>query len=260
MHVYGPVERFPMVPQRNHTPPEASLEAYRRMADAVGISRTVVVHPSIYGTDNRCSEQAVAALGAVGRGVAVLPAEVPDAELERLHGIGFRGVRFNMVNPGGLAETALEPLAARLAPLGWHVQVFTSAKRIGELADRLAALPTDVVVDHHGMPDARKPIDRSGFSALLDLLSTGRTWVKLSGAYRVDRREAPWGACRPFTEALLERRTDRLVWGTDWPHPDFFGTMPDDGELLDYLTDCVSDRETLQAILVDNPARLYDFT
>jgi predicted TIM-barrel fold metal-dependent hydrolase len=259
-HVFADPATVHLNPVRDYTPPEASLAAFRRMQAVLGMERGVVVQPSVYGTDNGCSREAVEELGEAGRGVAVIDMETPEAELRRLHDAGFRGARFNMVSSGGNALDDLEAVAARLAEMGWHLQTYLRAAALETLAPRLAALPVEVVIDHLGGPDPALGPDQAGFQALLGLLDDGRAWVKLSGAYRVDSGPAPWPAADPFARALIAAAPERLVWGTDWPHPHLSGPMPNDGDLFDRLLDwSAGDEALLRRILVDNPARLYDF-
>ena len=257
-HVFGPAARYAYSPARGYTPPDASWEEYLAMLDVLGIERAVIVQPSVYGTDNACTRDAVERLGPRGRGVAVIDRTVDDDELARLHDAGFRRTRFNLVSKGGVDAAELESVAGRVADLGWHLQLFVEDERLAALAPRLARLPVELVVDHIGLMDQAADTTQPGFHALLELLDTGRCWVKLSGAYRVDPA-APHGGATPFAKALIAARPDRLVWGSDWPHPDPAGAMPDDGRLLDLLADWAGDAATYQQILVDNPARLYGF-
>lgn len=258
-HVFGPENRYPYSASRGYTPPDAALDDYRAMLDVLGVSRAVIVQPSVYGTDNACSLDAAERLGEAGRGVAVLDETVGDAELDRLHAAGFRGTRFNIESAGGVPEAQLEAVAARVAPRGWHVQVYVDGRRLPELAPRLAGLPTEVVIDHMGAMDPAAGTGQPGLAALRELLGTGRCWVKLSGAYRIDPTSAPFGAATPIARALIEAAPDRLVWGSDWPHPQISGPMPDDGDLFDWFLDATGDVALRRRILVDNPARLYDF-
>jgi 2-pyrone-4,6-dicarboxylate lactonase len=261
MHIFGPLDRYPTIDGADYVPATAPMDAYLAMRGTLGLTRTVVVQPSIYGRDHACTIEAVEALGESGRGVAVLDAETPDGEIEQLHQSGFRGTRFNLVNTGGAPASALESLAARVAEFGWHVQVMVLGRDLPALAPRLAALPVDVVIDHMGRMDAGAGTDQPGFRALLELVGGGRCWVKVSGAYRIDFSGPPWPAARPFAEALIAAAPERMLWGTDWPHPDLGASpMPNDGALLDALLDCVPDEATLARILVHNPAGLYGFT
>lgn len=261
MHIYGPAVKYAYIADRDYTPPDALMPDYLAMRNALGLDRTVVIQPSVYGQDHACTADAVAALGDAGRGVAVVDADVADEELARLHAIGFRGARFNLVNRGGIAPNRLEAVAARAAEIGWHLQIMVLGAELADLAPRLAKLPVDVVVDHIGRMTAAGGPAQPGFQALLGLVEAGRCWVKLSGAYRVDFGGAPWPDARPFVDRLIALAPDKLVWATDWAHPDL-GTspMPNDGDLLNALIDwCDGDADLLRAILVDNPARLYDF-
>ncbi len=174
MHIFGPATRYPFIDAADYRPADALMEDYRAMCDVLGMARTVVVQPSIYGLDHDCTAEAVEAMGANGRGVAVLDQDVTDGEIERLHGIGVRAPRFNLVNAGGVSAGALETMAARVAEFGWHVQVMVHGPALADLAPRLAALPVDVVIDHMGRMDAAAGVDQPGFQALLRLVETGR--------------------------------------------------------------------------------------
>ena len=259
MHVFGPATRYPWSPARGYTPADALLEDYAAVQARLGLERVVVVQPSVYGTDNRCTRDAVVRLGPRGRGVAVLPAEVSRAELARLDADGFRGARLNLVSAGGVPLDALDPLARKVAAHGWHLQLFAGPDLLPAHAARLAALPVDLVFDHFGPLDRAKGGEQPAMRALLDLLGRGRAWAKISGAYRVDHGASPWPGAKPLARLLLQEAPDRLVWGTDWPHPDLSGPMPDAGDLLDALWDWCGDEALYRKILVDNPARLYGF-
>ena len=259
-HIFGPADRYTYAPVRGYTPPDCLVEDFERMQATLGFERSVIVQPSVYGTDNRCSLDAVVRLGRErARGVAVIDDKTPDSELDALDRAGFRGAQFNLVSKGALPLDLLEPIAGRLADRGWHLQVFVNGEVLAEMAPRLARLPTEIVIDHMGHVDASQGTGQPGFRALAGLLGSGRAWVKLSGAYRVDTGPAPWPLAAPIAKALIAANAERCVWGTDWPHPDLHGPMPDDGDLLDALYDWVPDEEILRAILVDNPARLYGF-
>ena len=260
MHIFGPASRYACIAEADYIPPDALIEDYLAMRGVLGIERTVVIQPSVYGRDHACTFEAVERLGDGGRGVAVLEESVSEGELARLHGAGFRGTRFNLVNSGGVAADSLEAVAARVAGLGWHIQVMVLGRDLADLAPRLARLPVEVVIDHIGRIDSGAGVGQPGFRALLELVEGGRCWVKLSGAYRIDFAGPPWRAARRFAEALIEAAPERLVWASDWPHPDLGASpMPNDGALFDALLDWVPDEATLERILVDNPARLYDF-
>lgn len=259
-HIFGPYERFPLSAGRHYDPPEAGLAAYRAVASGLGLQRFVVVQPSIYGTDNACTLDAVAQLGAsVARAVVVIDASVSDAALAAMHAAGARGIRFNAVSGNGAPLDGLAPLAARIAPLGWHVQVYVDGLQLPTLAPQLRALPVPVVIDHMGQLDSRLGIDHPAFRALLDLLHTQHCWVKLC-AYRASADGPPYGDMRAPARAMIAAAPGRCLWGTDWPHPSLAGRpMPDDGALFALLADWTPDAALRRQILVDNPARLYGF-
>lgn len=259
-HVFGPFDRYPLSPGRSYTPPEASVAQYLDMLGTIGLFRTVIVQPSIYGTENAVTLDAVDAIGLDrARAVAVVDDGFGAAELEAMAARGARGVRFNAVSGNGTPVEQLERLAERIAPLGWHVQLYTQASAMPELEPVLRRLPTPVVVDHMGgVKAAESGVEHPGFRSLLRLLEGG-AWVKLSG-YR-SSAGPPYDDVAPIARALLQAAPDRCVWGTDWPHPSLHdpAEVPDDGALLDALGRWAPDAETRRAVLVDNPARLYGF-
>lgn len=269
MHVFGPVKDFPLDPRRGYDPPLALLAHYETLASRLGLHRAVIVQPSPYGMDNRCTLAALAALGARGRAVLVIDPTTPEAQLQRWHSQGARGVRFNLVQVSQRASLdALEMLAARIAPLGWHVQLYAGPSQLEALASRLQALPVDVVIDHFGQPDARAGLDQPGFRALRRLVDAGRCWVKLSGAYRMAGDCPPFSLAAPFAAALLAQAPERMLWATDWPHVDLParpdgspGEPPDAATLLTALAHwCAGSETTWRRVLQDNPAGLYGFT
>lgn len=259
MHVFGPLAEFPYQPDRSYTPPECVLEEYGRMMDVLGLERAVMVQPSVYGFDNRCALEAMARMGVRMRGVAVVPLDVHEGELEQLHAQGVRGVRFNLLRKGGTELAALEKLASRVAELDWHVQVNTSHEALVELAPRLARIATEVVIDHMGNNPAVAGTTAPGMRALIGLLGTGRAWVKLSGAYRLSTEGPPYADVTPLARALIAAAPERCVWASDWPHPLVEGTMPNDGLLLDLLAEWAPDEADRRRVLVDNPTLLYRF-
>jgi predicted TIM-barrel fold metal-dependent hydrolase len=268
MHIFGPVPKYPYDPGRNYTPPDALLPTYLALIEKLGIERAVFIQPSVYGTDNSCHFDAMQAMGLDrARGVAVINPDIGGQELRRLHEGGFRGARFNVVHTGGSTPLArLAELGERVAEVGWHIQVFMRGTGLPDIADKLMALPGDFVIDHLGNMDYRQGIEQEGFVVLRRLLASGKCWVKLSGAYRFDLDGPPYAKAIPFARALVETNPERLVWATDWPHPDIpsarqgeNGPMPDDAILLDALLDWVPDESTRKRILVDNPQRLYGF-
>ncbi|MEJ2629671.1 MAG: amidohydrolase family protein [Acidihalobacter sp.] len=257
-HIFGPVERYPLHPTRSYDPAPASLEAYRNMLSTLNIEHAVIVQPSIYGTDNRCTADALRSSDGAWRGVAVVDAGISTHELQNLHALGFRGVRFNLLFMGGTALDQLETIACKIAPLGWHVQLLLDGRELPALAPRLARLPTPYVIDHMGHFPTIEGIASAAMKQLLPLLESGRCWAKLSGPYRLVPGEHPYPGTVDIARALVERAPHRLVWGSDWPHPSIRQAVPDDGRLFELLDAWVTDRETRQRILVDNPRELYD--
>ncbi|MCS6891539.1 MAG: amidohydrolase family protein [Rhodovarius sp.] len=258
-HIFGPYARFPLDPGRHYDPPEAPIPAYLRVAEALGIERMVVVQPSVYGTDNACSLDAAARFGLDrARVVAVIDERADAAALRTLHEGGVRGVRFNAVSGNGTPLEQLELLARRIAPFGWHIQLYAEGRQLPELAPRLLALPVEVVIDHMGGVRTADGLDAPGFCALLRLLESGRAWVKLCG-YRISSLGPPFADVAPFARALLAAAPERCVWGTDWPHPSLSEWMPEDGQLFDLLGQWAPSEAERRRVLVENPARLYGF-
>jgi predicted TIM-barrel fold metal-dependent hydrolase len=254
------------VPERNYTPPDAPLEQFLELLDVLGLERAVIVQPSVYGTDNTCTEDAIRRMDGRARGVAVIDPAAPEAEIARLDAAGFRGARLNLIHTGGGTPLeAIETVAAKVAPFRWHVQLYLRGRILPDILPRLRGLPTEIVIDHLGHMEPEEGIEQSGFKALLALMDAGRCWVKLC-AYRFDQSGAPFNRARPFALALNEAAPERLVWGTDWPHPDIPGPrpgvpgiMPNDGDLLDALGSWFEEEAAIRRILTDNPADLYGF-
>ena len=258
-HVILPEAAHPFVANRSYTPPPATLDAYLAMHKRLGIQRAVIVQPSVYGTDNRVTAAAIAAYGDACRGIAVVEPDCPDAELAALNAAGIRGARINTLFGGGIDLGALDALAHRAADIGWHLQLLIDGPTLAELAPKLATLPVDIVIDHMGHVQAHDGLDQPGFVALRRLVSSGKAWVKLSGNYRISNQRPEFEDAIPFARALIRDGAERMLWGTDWPHPAMFDFMPDDGKLLDALDSYVDSNDQKIAILVDNPAVLYGF-
>jgi 2-pyrone-4,6-dicarboxylate lactonase len=262
-HICGPASHFPYSGERIYTPPDALLPAYQQLLGTLGVERAVLVQPSIYGSDNRVLLDALATDPQRLRGVAVIDADIPQAELERMHEMGVRGVRCNIVDvkegKGRLPMDALRALARRIQPLGWHLEFLMHVDEFPELDVLLADFPVDVVFGHLGYMLAGQGVDASGFAALLRLLRSGRAWVKLTGPYRISGAARPYSDVTPFAHALINAAPDRLVWGTDWPHVMVKGVMPNDGDLCDLLEQWAPDAGQRQQVLVSNPAKLYGF-
>lgn len=259
IHVFAPA-RYPYAAERGYTPDPAPIAAYREVMARLGLARAVIVQPSVYGCDNRATLAAVREGGDGFRAVAVLGDEHGERELEEFHQAGVRGVRVNDLFAGDGPPPDLESLAARIVPFGWHLQILTNLCAPKADMGRLAALPVEVVIDHMGHAPAAQALAAPAFANLLALMRDGRAWVKLSGAYRI----APYGGpdfaeVRPLAEALVEAAPERLVWGSDWPHPALEGPLPETAALLDLLLDWIPDAPLRRRVLVDNPARLYGF-
>lgn len=249
MHVVGPLARYPFRETRNLMPPEATSEDYRATAARLGLQRCVVVQPSFYAADNQCTLDAVARSEDAAVGVVVVEPAVTPQELAALHAQGARAVRSQMIVAGGLTFDAVEALADRIGPLGWHIELYLDTADLPDLASRLRRLPVPVVFDHMGQWHPEDRVDEAGFRALLDLLESGQVWTKLSNP-----RFQPSSA---RARKLIETNPERVVWGSDWPHVSCKGPPPDDGALLDLLAEWTPDAETRHRILVSNPDRLY---
>ncbi|RQV30059.1 amidohydrolase [Burkholderia cenocepacia] len=257
IHIYD--DAYPLAPTATFRPPHAPVDAYQRMQRALGLTRVVVVQPTGYGFDNRCTLDALAAFGSRSRGVATLPVDVPDAELERLHAAGMRGVRFMMLAGGTAQWGDLERMAARIAPLDWHIDLQFDGRTLCDIEHALSRLPARVVIDHTGKFLTPVAPDAPSFLALRRLLDRGHAWVKLSAPYETSRSGAPgYDDVARLAAVLARGHSARCVWGSNWPHPNA-SPVPDDARLLGWLRDCAADDATARAILVDNAAALYGF-
>ncbi len=261
IHIYGPPDRYPAAPTaRVPAPPGASLDAYRRLMDRLNIARCVVVQPSTYGADNRCTMDAVAALGQRARAVVVVTPDVEDAELERLTGLGAVGIRYFMLPGGVLPWESLGEMAARVHEHGWHVQMQLDGREIEQFRHQLGDLPCDLVIDHTGKFLEPVAPDHPAFRALLALVETGRVWVKLSAPYETSHDGPPhYMDVGRLARALIRTAPERMVWASNWPHPSAQPDPPDDRMLLGTLLHWAEDEAVAHRILVDNPARLYGF-
>ncbi len=260
MHIFGSRVRYPMVPYRDYTPPQATVEAYETLARVLHIRRTVIVQPSVYGVDNACTLDALLTLSLEARAIVAINGDVSDAELQRLHARGARGIRFNMLMRGGIGVADAERLADRIRGMGWHIEVMTDVSRDPELTERLGRLGVPVVFDHIGHLRPGTGTDDPGFRAMVRLVGEGCAWVKLSGAYRITIEDRPpYADVGALVRTLLEVNPQRCLWATDWPHPGIRVQMPNDGALLDMLGYWARDAALRRRILVDNPAELYGF-
>lgn len=260
-HIYD--GRFPVSPHwRQGFPPGAAVADYRLLQQRLGLTRSVVVQPSTYGVDNRCLVDALGQFGAASRGVAVVDTEVKDAELRTLADAGVRAIRVNFVSPqtwGTTTPEVLTTLAKRVSPLGWHVQLLMTADQIVTHESVIRTLPTPVVIDHLGRIPQPDGIKHPAFAAVRRMLDGGRTWLKVTEPYEDSKLGPPYADSSEVARAYVQAAPERILWGTDWPHPTQRGTKPDDALLLDLLADWAPDQRTRRRILVENPAELFGF-
>ena len=260
-HVFGPADKFPFAPERKYTPCDASRDQLFALRDYLGFDKNVIVQATCHGNDNRAMLDALAHSDGRARGVASVGRDVTDAELEAMHAAGVRGTRFNFVKRlvDVTPREVLIKIANRIAPLGWHVVVYFEAQDLPEFWDFFTALPTTVVVDHMGRPDVRKPVDGPEFELFVKLLQGHpNIWSKVSCPERLSM-VGPDGYddVVPFARRIVEAFPDRVLWGTDWPHPNMKTHMPDDGKLVDFVPKIATTPELQRKLLVDNPTRLY---
>jgi predicted TIM-barrel fold metal-dependent hydrolase len=258
----GPQERYPLSRTRGYTPaPEANLKNYLQVAETLGLDRMVIVQPVAYGMDHACTVDTLEMLGRHrAKAVAVIDRSFDASAVRRLDEQGFCGARVNSITPNSTGLDQLVDVAWLIAPLGWHVQVFTRDRELSFIENLLPSLPVSVVIDHMGHIPTSRGVESPEFQRLLRLLDSGRCWVKLCG-YRSSTQGPPYDDLLPMARTLIERAPERCVWGTDWPHTNMFGRLlPDDGGLLDLFCDWAHGPEQVHRILVDNPAELYGFS
>ena len=261
-HVFGPAARFPYAEGRGYTPPDCPIESYLRLLDTLGLDRGVIVHGSAHGSDNRATLHGIATAPDRLRGVAVVEPTIADGELEAMARGGIRGIRLSTMLKGAFGTELLETMADRIKGLGWHIVIhLNEVAEIVELEPRLRRLPVDVVIDHLGRVRGADGTGHPGFQALLSLLrDTGNVWAKLSSWYRLSDLGPPYDDMTPLATALIEARADRIVWGSNWPHPILWDApMPNDGDLFDQFMSWAGDDTAREQILVRNPAVLYGF-
>jgi 2-pyrone-4,6-dicarboxylate lactonase len=259
-HVFGPAAKFPYAPERKYTPVDAPKEKLFALRDFLGFDKNVIVQASCHGKDNAALIDALYASNGKAKGIAVIGEEAADAELQMMNRAGVKGVRFNFVKRlvDFTPRDVLERIAARIAPLGWHIVVYFEMPDLPELEDFFTALPTVIVVDHMGRPDVKKGIDHPEFQRYLRLLDHHTNiWSKVSCPERLTVKGAPYDDVVPFARTLVERYPDRVLWGTDWPHPNMPVEAPDDGVLVDVIPKIATTPALQKALLVDNPMRLY---
>jgi len=262
-HIFGPGDRYPYAPDRTYTPPDAPLERFKELQAILGLERAVLVNASCHGTDNTVIVDAIAQSGGRYRGVANADETFTEKDFEKLHEQGFRGVRFNFVKHlGGVPDmNELRLVIDRIKGLGWHLDLHFDAGDLVEFAGMLERLPVPFLIDHMGRVPTKNGLDQAPFQQLLSLArSNERCWVKISGAERISSAGPPFTDAVPFAQALIEAAPDRILWGTDWPHPNISRHMPNDGDLVDLIPLYMPDPAMQQRILVDNPHRLYQFS
>jgi len=272
-HIFGDPRQFPLFAGRVYTPETASPEEQAALHRALHIERVVIVTPSVYGTDNSATLFGMKARGADARGVAVIDDKTPDSDLDVMSKAGVRGIRLNLATGGTndptIARQRFQAALPRMAKQGWHIQIYTNLAVIAAIRDSVLASPVPVVFDHFGGAKASLGTGQPGFADLLDLVRSGRAYVKISGAYRASSQAPDYPDVAPLAKALIATNAERIVWGTDWPHPDSDSGRPatelsplyqiDDGRLMDQLPVWAPDAATRKLILVENPARLYGY-
>jgi predicted TIM-barrel fold metal-dependent hydrolase len=274
-HIHGDPEKFPFFAGRVYTPEAASPEEMAALHKALHIERVVIVTPSVYGTDNSATIFGMKARGASARGVAVIDEKTSESDLDSFAAAGFRGIRLNLATVGNTDPSAgrqrFQAAVERVKARNWHIQMYTNLAVISGIKDLVAASPVPVVFDHFGGAEGKLGVDQPGFIDLLHLLQSGNAYVKISGAYRSSALAPDYGDVAPLARAMIAANADRIVWGSDWPHPNSTtppGRKPtevtplfqiDDGRLLNQLPVWAPDAAIRKKILVDNPARLYGF-
>lgn len=260
-HIFGPGDRYPYAPGRAYTPPDAPLAMFAALQAKLGIDRAVIVNASCHGRDNRPVTDAIAQSGGRYRGIANVDIDTTERELRDLHDAGIDGCRFAFLQRLGQSNTmaSFHRIVERIAPLGWHVDLYLDPDAVAGFAPMLTRLPVRYVIDHMGTVDAAEGVGQANFTALLDLVRADeKCWVKVTGLERASATGAPFDDAVPFAAQLVQAAPDRVLWGTDWPHPNL-KRMPNDADLVDALPRYAPDAATRQLLLVDNPARLFGF-
>jgi 2-pyrone-4,6-dicarboxylate lactonase len=259
-HVFGPASKFPYHPKRKYTPCDAPKEKLFELRDYLGFERNVIVQASCHGTDNSALVDALETAGDLARGVAVVDSSITEEELKAMDKAGVRAVRFNFVKR--LVDTTprdvFVAIAEKIKPLGWHIVVYFEAPDLEELTPFLNELNTTIVVDHMGRPDVSKGVDHPDFQRFIDLMQNNeKIWTKVSCPERLTQTPPDYSDVVPFARKLVQTFPDRVLWGTDWPHPNMNSHVPDDGKLVDVIPEIAPTAELQQKLLVDNPMRLY---
>jgi len=259
-HVFGPADKFPYHPKRKYTPCDAPKEKLFALRDYLGFERNVIVQASCHGTDNAALVDALETAGELARGVAVVDPAITGEELKAMDEAGVRAVRFNFVKRlvDDTPRDVFVSIAEKIKPLGWHIVVYFEAPDLEELAPFLNELNTTIVVDHMGRPDVSKGVDHPDFQRFIDLMKNNdRIWTKVSCPERLTQTPPDYSDVVPFARTLVETFPDRVLWGTDWPHPNMKSHVPDDGKLVDVIPEIAPTSELQRKLLIDNPMRLY---
>ena len=262
-HIFGPGAVYPYAADRSYTPPDAPLADFKRLQGTLGLTRAVLVNASCHGSDNTVIVDAIAQSGGKYRGVANSDASFGATEFARLHEQGFRGVRFNFVKHlGGVPDMhEFRRVTELIKPLGWHLDLHFDARDLPEFDAMLTALPVPFIIDHMGRVPTRDGLEQAPFRVLLGLQQrNARCWVKISGAERIASAGPPFADAAPFARALVRNAPERILWGTDWPHPNIAQHMPNDGDLVDLIPLLMPEPAMQRQVLVDNPQRLYEFS
>ena len=260
-HIFGPGARYPYAPDRSYTPPDAPLEKFKQLQSILGLQRAVLVNASCHGTDNAVILDAIAQSNGQYRGVANANDSFTERDFLKLHEGGCRGVRFNFVRHlGGMPDLdEFHRVIDRVRALGWHVVLHLDAADVVEFDGLLKQLPVPFIIDHMGRVPTQGGLEQPAFRQLLELAKRDNCWVKICGAERISSQGPPFTDAVPFAQALIEIAPQRILWGTDWPHPNISTHMPNDGDLVDLIPLFAPDATTQARILVDNPQRLYGF-
>lgn len=259
-HVFGPAAEFPFAPERKYTPCDASKQQLFDLRDHLGLSRNVIVQATCHGKNNDAMVDALRAAGDLTRGVAMVGPDITDDELRKLDEAGVRGVRFNFLKRlvDATPREVFMEIAERVVKIGWHCVVYFESQDLEDLQPFLTSLPGTIVVDHMGRPNVAKPVDDPHFTRFMNLMSVhANFWVKVSCPERLSVDGPPYNDVVPFARTLVDNFTDRVLWGTDWPHPNMKSHVPDEGHLIDIIPKIANSPEKQQALLVDNPTRLY---
>lgn len=259
-HVFGPEEEFPFASERKYTPCDAGKDKLFELRDHLGFERNVIVQATCHGKDNRALVDACCAAGDLARGIASVDPNITESELVKMHIAGVRGVRFNFVKRlvDATPKEVFSGIAERIVKLGWHIVVYFEAADLEELVPFLESLPTIIVVDHMGRPDVTKGVDHPDFQRFVDLMARNKNiWTKVTCPERLTVAGPPYDDVVDYGAHIVEQFPDRVIWGSDWPHPNMKSHMPNDGELVDFIPRIAQTAEQQQKLLVDNPMRLY---